>query len=1172
MANSQIVTQNELTDIINAIVSNADNVDTIEQVLPKIIDTVKKMANSASSIKGGVESIKKVVRYVHAYRDVVVNVVGALCKDLPGEGKTLSDVLGRIEEPDAYDKNSTVVKWTVIEASQQIPKIIDSTFKIFESISGFKLGFKAMLNFKRNVMIFKHMIQSALILFVNVLSEIVNDKNIDVILKKMIKQPDTIDEHFDNKYDYDNQGVKRLIGEIKDKKTVQGEFGLLDIFDKMFSVMSLLNALKLPTFVVFKVKMMRLKYQLSDMIATVVNTFDELDKKKENKLFDKIQWMSRLVVGDGTDSSGAKNGDMIGLYQMAVHINLLIEQLTTIKLTKKRTKKLKDVFVSFKNVLRALVIAIDDDDFIKLGSKTFSERISRVSETTKSFIDIIASLQDVIKGILFLKAFKKPIISSIETIALIVITINEKFKDLELGDTDILNSIEPIINALVTISSKVIILGLLAIPARIGLGLTKWLVLAITSKLLPAIRLFAKMSKNIQPVAVRGFMAFEKIIMCMLMATLTIAAFVVFASKINIVQLGVAMLLIFGAFVLMVGVMYVTSKLLEFLTKKSVPNMMSFMLNTILIFGSLIVAGLTIVAASYMADYIVNTDTIGKITLMLLGMIALTGAVMLLGFGLSLLTPVVAPIMLGFGQIVVIFGMILGIGVMINMLADKTLKIGDKNNPEPGTARYVINQIFEFVSDLRSLLRDDNDKNIFGKGRRKFKRGEWKRDKKMLRQVDQCVREIVDIANRLNYLQTVKIDIEKIIGTTKEVNGKIEITEGSVGKIFTCVNKINAALISFNKDTDNSDKNDYDRRQRQTKRRMRRNKKVLSKVDKVINKIADITESLISIKNFVLTTEEEKKLLGAGGSIEKIFECVNKVDEKIRVFNGLNITLADPNDPIASTNGIFDRWRERVAARKQKREYRHNAKTMTKVEGILISTGEIVNVLKEIATFEVDTNTIDTKLTNIFECVDKVTERIKNTQADIPNANQLEKIAPLANYIESLGNGFKNIGDADASKVEKNLGNYSSFIDSINTVEVTKLETATNMFKQMSEFSNSIKGDFKDLAESLAEKLLPVLEDLKDIMEKVPEKLDTGFQNTAASIGATTAPATKENIEAQITRENPNLSKEDIDTIVANRLNENAKANINGVAAKLDELMDLLRGTNTGPIKVAIGN
>jgi hypothetical protein len=112
----------------------------------------------------------------------------------------------------------------------------------------------------------------------------------------------------------------------------------------------------------------------------------------------------------------------------------------------------------------------------------------------------------------------------------------------------------------------------------------------------------------------------------------------------------------------------------------------------------------------------------------------------------------------------------------------------------------------------------------------------------------------------------------------------------------------------------------------------------------------------------------------------------------------------------------------------------------------------------------------------------------------------------------------------------------------------------------MSKFSNSIRGDFDKLAEALSDKLLPVLEELKEVMSVIPEKIDVGFQNTSASIAATSAPATTTNVTEQVKRENPNMTPEQIKKVVDNRIAEKSKADANGIGAKLDELMALLRG------------
>lgn len=1151
MDNTQkVITQNDIKDIVNALIENAT---VSEQVLPKVIDTVKKLVNSVNSIKGGVDSVKKVVRYVNSYKDIVTTIVGTLCKDLPGNGQTISDMLGRIETPDEYDNSKTKTQWTVIDAAQQLPKIIEGTSKMFDTIAGFKMGFKAMIKFKRNANAFKWMISDALKHFVNVFADLAGNEKMDLILQKLIKQPDIVNEHIKHGYEYSNDGVKRVISDDIKKDSKQGAFGLLDIVDKTFSIMSLLNSIKLPNFIKFYITKKKLSNQLRGILETLVDVFENLNKKYGGKLFSKIQWMSRIVVGDGEESDGNKKGAIIGLFQMSLRLNMLIEQISTIKLDAIRKKKITNSFTNFGELLDKLVEIFTNDNFYALASKDTVTRVSKVSETVNSFISLISSLQDAIKGIIFLKVFKKTIINAIDTIALIVYTINRRFANVEIGNTDILSDIETIIDSLLKITKKVILLGVLALPALISLYPVRWLILGIIKTILPAIRLFAKLAQNIKPVAVRGFMAFEKILICMLMAILSIALVVVIAAKMNIAQLGISLLLIVGAFVVMAGVMWVTSILLKFLSEKSVPNMMGFMLNTLLIFGALLVAGLVIVATSHFAEYMASSGTIGNVILMLLGMVALAAVVLLLGLGLSAIAPIVTGSMIGIGQVVVIFGMLVGLGFAINTLADFEFRIGDEKTKK--TAKYNIKQIFDFVGYIRGKLRGNGED---GKETRAFGgKGKWKRDKKMLRQVDQCVKEILEIAQRLNTLQNINIDTEKIIGkpVTKMIDGK-EVTElsgGTVGKIFDCVNRINSALITFN--TDNGNGATYRRDQVKTKRRMRRNKKILSKIDKVINKIADITESLISIKEFTLTPAEENALIGSGGSIEKIFDCINLVDEKIKLMNRTATT-----DEQGNVNSLYNTRREMRKARQQKREYKHNAKTMSRVEAIMLSIGGMVDSLNSISEFKYNKETVTTKVETLLTAIGDISTKINESTVKLPTEKNSKKIQVFSDYICSLGEGVKTVADADDTKLGKNINNFGAFIEKINTIEVNKLQNATNMFKQMSNFSESIKGDFDKLAESLSEKLLPVLTELKEVMTSVPEELKIGFQNTSASIAATNAPATKENITAQVNRENNNLTASEVDKIVTNRMNERAKSDANGVASKLDELIGLLKG------------
>ena len=368
-----------------------------------------------------------------------------------------------------------------------------------------------------------------------------------------------------------------------------------------------------------------------------------------------------------------------------------------------------------------------------------------------------------------------------------------------------------------------------------------------------------------------------------------------------------------------------------------------------------------------------------------------------------------------------------------------------------------------------------------------MKVGKWRKDKKATKQIVDVVNQIFEIANALNSLSKLTFDPSKIAQFDK--NG---ILKGGVIKdIFNCITGIETKLHTFNETTGQGAT--YRRDQIKTRKRMRRNKRVLNKIDRVINKIADITESLNSIKEFKLTDKEQTELIS---SIGHIFGCVNTVDNEIRKFNGLAVTGGD-NGTIGETSGLLDRLREIRAARKQRREYKHNAKTMSKVEACVLSVGGIVDALNSIKDFKVKQSDIETKLADIFGCVNTVATEINKSSINSLDDSVLNKFTPIVKTINEMVDPLKTIGETKPEIVSKNIDTYSNFIDKVNTVDVERLKTSSQMFEQMSKFSSSIKGDFDKLAESLSDKLLPVLTELKEVMSVLPEKIDVGFQNIA---------------------------------------------------------------------------
>ena len=218
--------------------------------------------------------------------------------------------------------------------------------------------------------------------------------------------------------------------------------------------------------------------------------------------------------------------------------------------------------------------------------------------------------------------------------------------------------------------------------------------------------------------------------------------------------------------------------------------------------------------------------------------------------------------------------------------------------------------------------------------------------------------------------------------------------------------------------------------------------------------------------------------------------------------------------------------------------------------------GKLAEHLKSINSLP-DLSGIDTKTVAICTAADKVIDNI--VAPSNKNITDTSRLSVLERVNTALA-GFNSISTEQIDNNTKAVDNYIRFVDKVNTVDVAKLETSAKMFEQMANFSNSIKGNFEKLAESLSEDLMPILEELKEIMEKVPEKLDTGFQNTSASIAATTVAPTTSNVTAQVRRENPNMTAEEVSKIVDSRMKEHANTTANSTVAKIDELLSLLKG------------
>lgn len=233
------------------------------------------------------------------------------------------------------------------------------------------------------------------------------------------------------------------------------------------------------------------------------------------------------------------------------------------------------------------------------------------------------------------------------------------------------------------------------------------------------------------------------------------------------------------------------------------------------------------------------------------------------------------------------------------------------------------------------------------------------------------------------------------------------------------------------------------------------------------------------------------------------------------------------------------------------------------VSGIMSTVGVVKQVADVLMTLLKlpDVSSVKSKVKYVCDTADSIVAMVTSR----PGVDTWDDAKSRITWMERITRTVQSMGRINPMAIKRAqtaLRGHIALIKQIKAVDVQKLETSARMFQQMARFSQSIKGNFEMLAETLAEDLMPILKELKEIMEKVPEKLDTGFANTSASIGAVNAPTTEENMAAQVQRESPNATKDDVDKIVNQRLAERASNDANGVIAKMEHLIGLLQGQN----------
>ena len=402
---NNIPTQNSINSVIQSITSNNK---LTEQIMTSTIGTISKILDKQNNFEKNISKMNSLKKYVSNYTSIVSDVINLLCKQLPGEGKTLSDLLGRIENKKSDGSGDSTAAWTTIEATQQIGKIIENVFKTIDNLSKFKINFKVFVQLKKNIYVLKSVLKDCLLTFADAFYPISSNSKMSGILSTLIKQPDIVKTHIEYGYDKDgNQQIKS-----KGDQSVQGRLGFLDIVDRALSVINSVNNLKFPNFIRFHIKLKRFRHRLKAIINSMFDMFSKINKN--DRLSKMLPTVSNIISG-GTikDSNGNNETEYQGIHQIIIKLQSVLDTMTNMHISEKTMNNIISTFNNTKEILGSIVKLISDNAMLSLSDTSHAKTLTTSTQNIKTSFSIMDIIISHIHKAKLINIFKKMILKSI---------------------------------------------------------------------------------------------------------------------------------------------------------------------------------------------------------------------------------------------------------------------------------------------------------------------------------------------------------------------------------------------------------------------------------------------------------------------------------------------------------------------------------------------------------------------------------------------------------------------------------------------------------------------------------------------------------------------------------------------------------------------------------------
>ena len=163
----------------------------------------------------------------------------------------------------------------------------------------------------------------------------------------------------------------------------------------------------------------------------------------------------------------------------------------------------------------------------------------------------------------------------------------------------------------------------------------------------------------------------------------------------------------------------------------------------------------------------------------------------------------------------------------------------------------------------------------------------------------------------------------------------------------------------------------------------------------------------------------------------------------------------------------------------------------------LISIDGSSKKLKSIEASEVDVNNITEQILSNIDVVAKHEFDLKKYNLNI---DAFDKLVNSMQEVFNLGQSSKG------TNYKEGIDKAIEFTNTISNAKLENLQTATKLFGKMSEFSQTINGNFDGLAQTINDKIMPLLEKLNEALDKTNNAIKDGaFKTTVVESSDTSS-------------------------------------------------------------------